>query len=283
MDEIKNSIDDVNYPAPKDFESSQDYFRERLEYLRKMNKDFSVTASCKRLRKVSPTLVSLILKKKRKVTLDRLDEISQLLKLNSEEKYQFKKIIEFENDGSAIRPATSIKERLKNQLKRVEVSQSILQNPVNVYVKDVFQLDKVSRDPDKIFEQLSLVSKPRKIMQSLKFLLHEGYLRKTIDGRIVIENPLSIIEPKEASALVRKFHRQALQVADEGIEKFTPKQRHANCMILPLNEKSYEELVSLIQDFAEKLKEFAEKEPEQSDSLYQVIVHLTPTGGPIEV
>ena len=56
-------------------------------------------------------------------------------------------------------------------------------------------------------------------------------------------------------------------------------ERFANAMILPLNQENYTELVQIIKEFSEKLKDFSEQHQTNNEKLYQVIINLCPTGG----
>ena len=66
------------------------------------------------------------------------------------------------------------------------------------------------------------------------------------------------------------------------MDLFPPDERLANTLIIPLNKKSYAELTELIQDFSEKLQEFAANNQEPGERLYQLILNLSPTGGKVE-
>ena len=50
-------------------------------------------------------------------------------------------------------------------------------------------------------------------------------------------------------------------------------------MILPLDAHTYIEMVGMIREFSERIQKFAEDHAQVDRRLYQVIVHLTPTGG----
>lgn len=253
------------------------FFKERLTQIKKERPRFSITKECKTLRKVSPTLVTLILQGKRKITLDRTDELSQLLKLSSAEKQYFKSLIQKElpenKKANDIDISDSYRIRARN-----EVSDSMLKNFINFYVKDAFQIKEIQKNPKLIYKVLGFLASEKKINQSLHFLLKEGYLRKTLDDSIVLDQPLSVKEPVDSHLLVRKFHKKALNLALNGLDLVPSNKRLANTFILPVDDSTYDDLTLLIKNFSEQLKKFCETKALQGDRLYQITINLTPTG-----
>ena len=118
----------------------------------------------------------------------------------------------------------------------------------------------------------------KSIRKSIHFLLREGYLRKTLDNKIVLDQPLSVKEPKEAHLLVRRFHKKALKLAAVGLDLVPTDKRIANTFIVPLDKTTYFELQDMIRNFADQLKDFCETRALQGENLYQLTLNLTPTG-----
>lgn len=260
--------------------SSAEFIKTRLQNLKTERPHFSIRNECLKLRKVSPTLVSLMLQGKRKVTLDRVDELSLLLKLSPSEKQAFRNLVESEMPQSRNpqKKTTNEKALLKEIKKRNEVSDSILTNFLNIYVKDAFQIKELQDHPELIYKKLAFLADEKSIRKSIHFLLREGYLRKTLDNKIVLDQPLSVKEPKEAHLLVRRFHKKALKLATVGLDLVPTDKRIANTFIVPLDQTTYFELQDMIRNFADQLKEFCETRALDGENLYQLTLNLTPTG-----
>lgn len=265
-------------PIISDFQDPVEFMRAMIEYRKKTERSFSVHAATASLRKVSPALVSLILKKQRKITLDRVEEIAKLLQLNASEKIYFKNWLERNERGAE----ESDKPGDANSRQRKEVSTHILSDWINVYVKDCFQLEKVQKQPSLVHQYLASYAHPKRIDKAIEFLLREGHLRRTMDGRIVVEANLAVADPKVPSKKIRQFHKGAMGVAKTALDLFPPTERLANTLIMPLNEKSYADLTELIREFSERLQDFAAQNQEPGERLYQLIVNLSPTGGKVE-
>ncbi len=264
-------------PTISEYQNPAEFIKDMIRFRKETDASFSVLGATRGLRKVSPSLVSLVAQGKRTLTLDRADEFAKLLGLNTTEKIFFRNWIGqleghnfIENTPAA--PAGA----------RKNVSTSILSDWINVYVKDLFQIPAVQKDPSLVEKQLLPVAPPKRIQKSIAFLIKEGYLRRTLDGGLVLDSRLAVADPNVPSRKIRQFHKGALSMAKLALDLFPVSERFANTLIIPLDDKRYEELQGLIQEFSEKLKDFAARNPEEGNRLYQLIVNLSPVGGKLE-
>lgn len=145
----RENLKSLNRPSIAEFNSPAEFLRAMLEYRKQQDPRFSVLQETKKLRKVSPALVSLVLKGQRQLTWDRVDEFAILLKLNSTERSFLKSWLELpqsENRFLHKPPA---------QKNRKTASIHLLQDWLNVYVKDCFENELVQQKPDLVFQLLS--------------------------------------------------------------------------------------------------------------------------------
>lgn len=261
-------------PHIADFESPREFVAAMIGYHKKTDPRFSILSATRGLRKVSPTLVTLILKGQRQLTLERADEFAKFLKLSAAEKSYLKVWLEQKDPNST----NHKKPETKNN--RKEVSSHILSDWINVYVKDAFEIPAIQASPELLFRQLANLGSPKRIEKSLQFLLREGHLRKTLEGKIVPDTPLTVTDPQIPSQKIRNFHKGALGLAKSALDSHPAHERYANTLILTMDPEKYQELVQMIQEFAERLKDFAAHT--SGSRLYQVLVNLSPTGGKFE-
>ncbi len=270
-------------PAIETYDDPIQFLSDMLTFRKSSDDGFSITKATKTLRRVSPTLVSLILQKKRSLTLDRVDEFAKLLALTVAERHYFREWLEQTSKPANERHEVQRKAVLAIEKKsRKDVSVHILKDWLNVYVKDLFQFPEVQNDPSLTEKILAHVASPKRVRGSIQFLLREGYLRTTLEGRIVLETDLAVADPRVPSQKIRQFHKAALEIAQKAIDRVPPTHRLANSLVVPLNETTYGELLELIEDFSEKLKDFASKQNDQTgDTLYQLVINASPVGGKI--
>ncbi len=265
-------------PQFSEYDDLVNYLTDMIEFRKKTEPGFSVAACCRRLRRVSPSLISLIKQRKRSITYDRVNELARLINLSPEEKRFFQHKVEWlsRNDQDKY---PGFQDSSVSSGKRKEVSTGILNDWINVYVKDLFQIPDVQNNPDKIYNSLASVASPKRIEKSINFLLREGHLKTTTDGKVVVNENLAIADPRVPSEKIRKFHKGALQFARQAIDTVAPEKRMANCLIVPLDTEAYDELIELINEFSEKLKKFAERDVKNGDQLHQMILNVSPIGG----
>jgi len=253
------------------------FMQDMLRFRKQHEKHFSILRISKDLRRVSPTLVSLMLKRQRKITVDRADELCKMLGLSPHEKQYFKDWIARTN-GDQASESPSAKIAHSNVSRRKTASSHILTDWINAYVKDAFQLKRIKQNPKEIYAALAGVGSQKRIDKSINFLLRAGYLKRDLEGKIVEDTPLHVVDQRIPDTKVRQFHKGVLKTALEAIDQYSSNRRYANALILPLDQRSYAELIVLIEEMAEMLQKFAEKHKE-GDGLYQVIINLAPTGG----
>lgn len=263
-------------PAISQYSEPAAFVKDMIAFRKASEPGFSVYKAVRPLRKISPALVSLVIQGKRNLTLDRAEEFAKLLNLNTSEKIYFRKWVgqlEDKDFLEAEQPAPGT---------RKEVGTGLLSDWLNVYVKDFFQIPAVRKNPQLVEKQLMAVAPPKRIQKAVQFLIREGYLRKTMDGELVLETRLATAEPNVPSRKIRQFHKGALSLAKLALDLFPANERLANTLIIPLDEERYQELLGLVHEFAEKLKDFAARNPEAGNRLYQLVINLSPVGGKLD-
>lgn len=270
-----NAADPVR-PLISAYEKPAEYVRDMLAFRKRTEAAFSVAQATRALRRVSPALITLIVKGERRITSDRAEELAQLLKLTPSEKFYWKGWLD-RLEGR--KPLPQIEEKAPAPRSRKDVSTHILSDWINLYVKDAFQIAGVDGDPERIYELLAPIANRKRVDKAIRFLLKEGHLRRQLDGKIVVETNLTVTDPKISSQKIRQFHKNALLIARNALDLYPTHERLSNTLLVPLTEEKYARMLALVREFAEKLQEFASESHEPGERLYQVIVNLSPTGG----
>lgn len=261
-------------PVLFDYKDLALFVKDMIRFLKQEDPDFTVARACRNFERCSPALISNIIAGKRKLTSDRVGDIAALLNLSARERYFLKeKVLRKAPDE----PASE--EAVPSPAKRRRRSSFILKNWLHPYVKDATRLEAVKMNKEAIFKVLGGIASRKRIQQSLTFLLQHGYLRLDLAGQWVESEVLDVVGDRNASGKVRQFHKKALDIAKTGLDLYPMEERLAQALLLPLDEESYSELVDLVREFSEKLQVFSETKTKNSKRLYQIIVHLTPTGG----
>jgi uncharacterized protein (TIGR02147 family) len=272
---MSNAVKGSERPTISEYTEPAEFVRDMLSFRKKTERGFSVYRATKVLRRVSPALVSLVVQKKRNLTLDRVDEFARLLDLNSTEKFFFRNWVAGMADKDFLEGPTGAHSRKV-------ASTSILSDWINLYVKDLFLIPAVQKDPHLVERLLLGVATPKRIQRAIEFLLREGHLRRTLEGDIVIETNLSVTDPGVPNRKIRQFHKGALGLARQALDLYPPEERLANTVLIALDEKRHQELRQLFREFAERLQDFAAADTAGATRLYQVLLNLSPVGGKLE-
>lgn len=269
----------MNRPTISEYTSPASYVRDMIQFRKKTEPGFSVHKVTKTLRRISPALVSLVVQEKRKITFDRADEFARLLDLNPTEKFFFRNWVGGMDGKDFLESSTPASSRAGA---RKVTSTSILNDWINLYVKDLFLIPAVQKNPTLVEHQMRSVATPQRVQKSIEFLLREGHLRKTMDGSTVIDTTLSVTDPGVPSKKIRQFHKGALQLAKLALDLYSTEERLANTLLIALDEKRHAELRELFKEFSERLQDFASHDVPQAERLYQVLLNLSPVGGKLE-
>ncbi len=255
------------------YEDPVSFMRDQITYLKATESSYSITQICKSMRRCSPSLISNILAGKRRITEDRIQDLSKVLKLSATERDFFKSLIWEDENGGATTP------NLDTTSKRRRVSSFILNDWINPFVKDSVRLRSVRENFRAIYSELSAIGTKKRIDKSVEFLVRHGYLKKNEQGKLIESDPLHVLGDENVDKKIRRFHKNTLELAKRGLDQFSVEERLAQAMILPLDEESHTELRELIQEFSKDLQNFSERHKDKDHRLYQLIMHLTPTGG----
>jgi uncharacterized protein (TIGR02147 family) len=265
-------------PLIFDYDSMTRFVHDMVEWRKKTVPQFSLRKETRYLRRCSQTLVSHVVHGRRPLTLDRVGDFAQLLELSGIEKRYLEQWIETrissKRNSPGVKPMRPVRRRKEGQ-------NHLLSFWLHAYVKDASRLKGFKADPKVIHRLLGGIATPLQIEKSLRFLLREGYLRRTLDGKIVENEVLTTTDDKDFDRKKQAFHRNALRIAYRGILAHPWERRHESALILPVDKASLERLKKLLKGFYEELLVFAENDLETNEELYQVVINLTPVGGPI--
>lgn len=264
----------LDRPVIYDYRSIPGFFLAMIRWHKMRDPSFSVRARTRQSAGCSPSLATQVIQGKRKLTRDRVETFSKLLDLTRSETAYLDRWVERSRALGKSNGLEAVIPRI-----RALPQNHLLSDWLNVYVKDACNLFDRMPSVHDLTRVLGGIASPARIARSLSFLMREGFLRKTLDGKLVPQDRLTTTTDDIPNAKIRQFHKHALKVAAAGIETFPIEQRRASAVVLSLNESSVPELQELLREFHEKLQSFCERHPEEKERLFQVLIHFTPIGG----
>lgn len=245
------------------------YLNAMLAWRKEFEKGFSIRKACKDARRCSPALVTLVLAGKKKLMPDRVGDFTAICGLTPNEATAFCTRFGFESAPRLVKPPVGPRIPVK-------ANNHLLSNWLHLYIKDMCRLKSFADDPAVIAKQLGGLASEAQVKRSLQFLLHHGYLKRNQKGALVENEGFTETTEEIPSADIRAFHKRALLMTADNIERVSVNERDAYALVLPLNASSFVELKQLLKDFQMRLAEFADSHQKDNEALYQVVMHLTP-------
>jgi uncharacterized protein (TIGR02147 family) len=247
-----------------------------LSYRKESEPGFSVRKAVASISGCSPSLVTQVALGRRKLTRERVEMFASLLKLNRQELLYLDQWVATERAPGGPGKSTFAEACPK---KRSGPQNQLLSDWLNVYVKDACGLEGFQPDPVQIHRILGGIAPIKRIEKSLSFLLKEGFLRRTVTGKTVVNDAMVMTSDDVPSEKIRKFHKKALDIASRSIDCYPVTKRRANAIVLPLNDSSLPELNEILKRFYEELLTFGERHAGENERLYQILLNFTPVGG----
>lgn len=268
-------------PLVFDYHSVQSFLNDRYRWLRQHARNYSVRGALRQVENCSPALITQILHGQRRLTRDKIPAVAQVFRLSKEEERYLDNWLSRQN---LVKDKISCSDQ-KTTLPR-STDNSILKNPLHVYIKDASQIEGFKPCPDTIFRLLRGLASKDQIAKSLLFLQKNGFATINAAGHWQLNRALTVTTSEIPTKLIRNFHKKALKIALLGLEKFSVKHRQAYALTLALDEHEFCKLKQKVRDFYQDLQSFSEETKEVSSrtkaGLYQVIIHVTPIGGQVD-
>ena len=256
-------------PDVYQFDRPEDFFR-ALSAFYKSSSRFSIRERTKR-QTVSHSLVSQILKRKRKLKRDNLPSFKEIFEL-AEHEYEFIDTVLTHKNSRQVTTAKPLSPYLR------QPKNHLFSKWLHAYVKDSIYLKGFTPDANHIYKLLNGIAKPKAIESSIQFLREHGFWRLNQKSEVVPNDEVVVSSNGIPSISIRNFHMAALKIAMRGLKEYSVNRRKAITHLISINEAQANELKQIMDEFQEKLIALS-SENSKTDSLYQVVLHLTPIGG----
>jgi uncharacterized protein (TIGR02147 family) len=260
-------------PVIFDFAAPHLFLKELMGYY-KVTRDFSLRERTKLVTGCSQALASQILAGRRNLTRDQLPAIEKLFDLTVAE-------VSFVDELLRAQRLPKESPEPKRAGARAIPKNHLLASWWHPYVKDLIFLRGFKQEVPVLQRMLTGILSLKQIEMSIEFLQREGFWRKTTSGKLVIEDDLTVTTNDIPNDKIKAFHKKALQIAIDGMDKFpVGNKRKSSTTLLAVSESSSQELRDLIQEFHVRLQNFIDDHPNDkpADELVQVAIHLTPIG-----
>jgi uncharacterized protein (TIGR02147 family) len=271
-------------PVIFDYESVPKFVTDMLAWRRQTEVDFSVRTRLSNAPGCSPTLVSQVAKGARRLTRDRVDAFGKLLNLTNQEARYLDQWVALNRKVKpvAMKRAAAVKPAQDSTLAQKRPQNHLISHWLNPYVKEACRLAGFKLDAPTVHRLLGGIASVAQVGKSLEFLVREGFLRRTMAGQVVQNELQSATTDEIPDRKIAAFHKRALDLAKEGMDRYPFHERRAEAYVLPVNAKNLDKLKKILTECVDQVEQFEQDHPEENERLFQVLIHLTPVGGPAD-
>lgn len=252
--------------------ATPDILNHFFDQRRERNPRYSLRSFARDLH-LAPGTLSLLLKGKRPLTLEKAQEIVAHLKLEGEEKVAFLKKVEDEQvqrRTASIAGLKRIQEKYKFQ--RIQGDQlKLIKNWYHLGILNIVKLPNFKNDPQWIAKMLGVSES--KIRTGLTRLKRLGLIEEKEGSLVRTENPLET--PTDIpSRYIRSFHKSVIERSLESLERDDVKERDMSSIMFCGDTKKLEEAKRRIRIFRKELAAFLEEG--EGDRVYSLNIQLFP-------
>lgn len=254
----------------KDFYSAQ----------KKLNSHFSYRYFAQKTN-VAPSVLKDIISGRRNLTLPVMQKYAVIMGLNNREKRYFEILVRFVNSKK-----NSEKNQCFSEMIRLRGNSGIKFLGEEHYeffsqwfhsaIRELVTLEDFIEDDEWIAKILQPSITPTQVKKAIDLLLQIGILQRDKSGKLIQTDSLISSEYEMASAVLRSFHAQMIELAGKAIESIPRQQREISSLTLGLSLKCFNRIKERIRIFKEEILTIAIEDKSTTETVCQVNFQLFP-------
>ncbi len=261
-----------NEPNIYNYHDYRSYLRDMLYFYKKHSKRKISLRTLAGRSKVSPALLSLILRKERNLTAELAERIGYEFALNGQQISYFKLLLILcdtkENDEriktfQKLKRFHEFRDKNKND---IEANQYIA-DWYNVVIREMVNLPDFSREEKNIQEKLIEMVPLDRIRRSYQFLIENGYINENEEGLVSAQKNINCSGGVYKLSL-SKFYEDILKVAAKSIYTTDSEHRHLLGHTVALSRQDYLEVVKIIEKSLKEVQQIQNKKT--AEAVYHV-------------
>lgn len=255
------------------------FVRDMLQWKKAAEPSFSVRQQTRSLRRCSPALVTLIARGERRLSPDRVTDFSKLLNLSAHERRALFSLVgsdDLSEDSTSSEHQFSRNPKPNKRTTRRNIRSGLFQPWYHLHLWESARLAAFKPEAGLLFRLLRGIAPPAALAKSIRSLMSEGFLRRTLDGRTVPEFPTLESTDEIPDERIRRLHVKSLSLAARLTHEVPVREREAGLVLMSLNAEGFQKLKSLLKKMTDELGQFSEEHAANGDCLYQVVINAVP-------
>ncbi len=263
-----------------DYSDYRLFLKDYYTFRKKRNRHFSYRYFAQKTG-VSPSVLKDIISGRRNLTLPVMQKYASAMGLSSRETGYFEVLVRFVNSRKSIEKNEYFTEmiRLRGRagIKFLgEDHYDFFSKWYHSVIRELVTLPDFRENPEWIAKRLKPSITPVQVKKSLELLLKIGILIRDKNGRLIQKDSVISSEYEMASAALRNFHSQMVELANEAIEGAPREHREISSVTLGLSEKCFNRIKERIRIFKEEILNMVIEDKSDSETVCQLNFQLFP-------
>jgi len=266
------------------------YLKDYYEFRKDGRHGYSYRAFSKAAGFASPNVLKLVIEGKRNIGSEAVEKFINALNLSDPMADYFRTLVKFNQAKTDTDKSYyfNILKKLTPQARRRDLcSESLryLSQWLYPVIREMVELESFRDDPYWIGRRLNGRASLEEVMAALRFLIREGFIEKSDDGKYHATNNMIITSDEVKSLAIRNYHRQMLGQAEDALKNIPMEEREFGALTFVLPEAAMAELKYKLKLFRRELHTWATQVAEENTGEivvqvnYQMYPHTNQGGG----
>lgn len=256
------------------------FLRDYYSFQKKRNRHFSYRYFAQKAG-VAPSVLKDIISGRRNLTLPVMQKYASAIGLSNRETRYFELLLQFVNSKNNIEKNDAFTEMIRirgrSGIKFLgEDHYEFFSKWYHSAIRELITLPGFREDPEWIAKRLNPPITVAQAKKSLELLLKIGILQRDNSGRLVQKDAIISSEYEMASAALRNFQSQMVELAGKAIEGAPRQHREISSITLGLSEKCLHRLKERIRIFKEEILSMVVEDKSDSETVCQLNFQLFP-------
>lgn len=256
------------------------YLKEYYQIRKKANKNFSYRSFAMKAG-VSPSVLKDVISGRRNLTIPIMKKYSKAMKLGKKELDYFDVLVRFNNSNNNDEKNQCFTEMIRARghsgIKFIgEDHYTFFSKWYNSAIRELVTLPAFKEDYSWISKQLQPSIPVSEVKSSIDLLLSIGFLKRDKKGKLIQSDAVISSEYEMASAALRNFHAQMIELAGKSLEEIHRSQREVSSLTLGISEKTLVRMKERIRIFKEELLSMVVDDKSDSETVCQLNFQLFP-------
>lgn len=277
----RRPVPSYNWFMIYEYDNSIHFLKSALQKKAAINSSYSLRAFAKKLG-LSPGALSLILNRKKKLSVERAYEVARALELNAEESDYFMALIQLEgakSEAMKMQYLEKVKGLNPRLVDSVNLKQTILSlehfklisNWYGLAVLELLSAKNTEWTAKSIAKKMDLSKIEAEL--TLERLLKLELIEEKANGSYVRAADTVMITSQVPSDAIRKYYEDVHEKSLKSVREQAPSEKVIGAQVFAFDPEQLEEVRKLTDDYLNSLNELAAK-GENKTEVYQAITNI---------